>query len=208
MISRGYAALPPCAGGQRIGLFGGSFNPPHAGHRLASLLALRRLRLDWVWWMVTPGNPLKDTTHLPPIAERIESARRLAAHPRIVVTGVEATLGSRYTCDTVASLRHRLPTERFVLLMGADSFAALHHWRHWHRILATIPLAIIDRPGHTLHATAAPAASASGMVRLPEAAAAELADRAPPAYVYLHGPRSGLSSTELRHAGGPATTIP
>ncbi|MFD1333598.1 nicotinic acid mononucleotide adenylyltransferase, partial [Methylopila musalis] len=101
--------LPPHGRGLRIGLFGGSFNPPHEGHRLVSLIALRRLKLDRVWWLVSPGNPLKDTAGLPTIAARIAAARRIARHPRIVVTGVEEALGARVTADTLRALRRRCP---------------------------------------------------------------------------------------------------
>jgi len=200
MISHGFAGLPPVANGQRIGLFGGSFNPPHEGHRAASLIALRRLRLDWVWWLVSPGNPLKDTSGLPSVAERIERARHLAAHPRIVVTGFEQTLGSPFTCDTVAALCERHGAVRFVLLMGADSFADLHRWKRWRTIVATIPIGVIDRPGSTLHAAQSRAAAALSGRRLPENEAAWLPTAEPPAYVILHDKRSPLSSTALRHA--------
>lgn len=198
MISRGYAGLPPRARGQRIGLFGGSFNPPHDGHRAASILALHRLQLDWIWWMVTPGNPFKDVHDLPPIGERIESARRVAAHPRIVVTGVEQTLGSRFTYDILAALRRRCATQHLVLIMGADAFAELHCWKYWRRIVRLVPIAVVDRPGSTVTATQAHAATTLRSARLPEAAAARLAVQRPPAYVFIHGPRTALSSTALR----------
>ena len=198
MISKGFAGLPPVARGQRIGLFGGSFHPPHDGHRAASLLALHRLRLDWVWWLISPGNPLKDTRNLPPIAERIEIARRLAAHPRVVVTGFEQTLGSPFTCDTVAALARRCRGVHFVWLMGADSFETFHRWKNWRLISDTLPLGIIDRPGSTLHAAQARAAATLHAARLNEADAALLPTAAPPAYVFLHGKRSSLSSTQLR----------
>ena len=198
MISRGYAGLPPHGRGQRIGLFGGSFNPPHDGHRAASLIALHRLKLDWIWWLVTPGNPLKDTRNLPPIGARVEIARQLAAHPRIAVTGLEARLGSPYTCDLVAALRQRCPTVHFVWIMGADSFSNFHHWKHWRAIAATLPLAIVDRPGFTWSTAQTRAATALRGARLPERQAALLATSELPAYVFLHGPRSPLSSTGLR----------
>jgi len=198
VISDGFAGLPPHGRGQRIGLFGGSFNPPHEGHRAASLLALHRLRLDRVWWLVSPGNPLKDTRGLPPLAERLEAARRVAAHPRIVVSGFEQRLRSSYTCDVVAALVRRSPSTHFVWLMGADAFADLHRWKNWRTIAATLPLAIIDRPGSTLRAAQTRAAAALAPYRLREDQAALLADAPPPAYVFLHGKRSPLSSTALR----------
>ena len=201
MISRAFAGLPPHGRGQRIGLFGGSFNPPHDGHRAASLLALHRLELDWIWWLVTPGNPLKDTSDLPPLPERMAMARRLAAHPQIVVTGLEARLGSPYTCDLVTTLTARCPMTRFVWIMGADSFAHFHLWKDWRRIAATLPLAIIDRPGFTLSAAQTRAATSLRGAAIDETDALTLATREPPAYVFLHGPRSDLSSTALREDG-------
>ena len=203
MISKGFDGLPPLARGQRIGLFGGSFNPPHDGHRAASLIALRRLRLDWVWWLISPGNPLKDTRDLPSVGARIEIARRLAAHPRIVITGYEQTLGSPFTCDTVAALARRRAGVRFVWLMGADSFATFHDWKNWRRIADTLPLGIIDRPGSTLRATRARAASTLRAARLDERDAALLPTAVPPAYVFLHDRRSTLSSTRLRAGKQP-----
>ncbi len=198
IVSPAYAGLPPHARGQRVGLFGGSFNPPHGGHRAASLIAMHRLRLDRVWWLVTPGNPLKDNGALPPAAERIAAAQRLAAHPRIAVTGFEATLGSPYTCDTVAVLKARCPGVRFVWLMGADSLAGFHRWKNWRRIAETLPMAVIDRPGSTLRAVQTRAAAALRPYRIDEAEAALLPTAAPPAFVFLHGRRSALSSTALR----------
>ena len=198
MISPGFAGLPPHGRGQRIGLFGGSFNPPHDGHRAASLLALRRLQLDKVWWLVSPGNPLKDTRALPPVADRLAHARLVAAHPRIVVTGFEATLGSPFTCDTLAMLKARCPTVHFVWLMGADSLAGFHRWKDWRRIAETFPLGIIDRPGSTLRAIQTRAAAALRPFRLDESDGPLLATAPPPAFVFLHGKRSPLSSTALR----------
>lgn len=203
MISRIYAGLPPSARGQRIGLFGGSFNPPHDGHRTASLTALRRLGLDRVWWMVTTGNPLKDRSGLPPLAERMEAAAALAAHPEIDITGFEAQVGSPYTCDLVATVTERRPEARFVFVMGADSFASLHQWKHWRRLTDQVPIAVIDRPGSTLSAVQSQAGVALQQARLDETDAVLLATTKPPAYVFLHGPRSPLSSTAIRAGEEP-----
>ncbi len=204
MISPAYAGLPPHARGQRIGLFGGSFNPPHAGHRAACLIAMHRLRLDRVWWLVSPGNPLKDNGALPPAAERTMAAQRVAAHPRIAITGFEATLGSPYTCDTVATLKARCPGVRFVWLMGADSLAGFHRWKNWRLIAETFPMAVVDRPGSTLRAVQTRAAAALRRYRLDEKEGPLLATATPPAFVFLHGKRSALSSTALRAAGSVA----
>lgn len=193
-----YKKLPPFARGQRIGLFGGSFNPPHLGHRAASLLALRRLRLDSVWWLVSPGNPLKDKAELEPMAGRMAAAGRLAAHPRIKISGVELAIGTTYSFETVVWLRRRCPGVHFVWIMGADNLVGFHRWRRWRELAALVPIAIIDRPGSTLKSMASRAARRLAPYRLSESAAACLATAAPPALVFLHGPRSSLSSTALR----------
>ncbi|MFD1704542.1 nicotinate-nucleotide adenylyltransferase [Methylopila henanensis] len=186
----------------RIGLFGGSFNPPHEGHRLAALVAMRRLRLDRVWWLVTPGNPLKDGAELRPLAERMAAARRIANHPRIVVTGVEAALGTRRTFDVLGWLRRRCPGVAFVWIMGADNLGGFHRWERWRAIAELAPIAVVDRPGATLGSKRAPAALRLGDARVPERLAAAVPRLAPPAWVFLHGPRSALSSTALRAARG------
>ncbi|MFG1246960.1 nicotinate-nucleotide adenylyltransferase [Xanthobacter flavus] len=192
--------LPFVTEGLRVGLFGGSFNPAHAAHRAASLLALRRLGLDRVWWLVTPGNPLKDNRALPPLEERIAVARAVARHPRIDVTGFEAGIGTRYTYETLAYLVRRLPGVRFVWIMGADNLAHFDRWQHWRGIADLVPIAVVDRMGQSLAATASPAAQALARYRLGEHEARLLADCAPPAWVFLHGLKSPLSSTGIRAA--------
>ncbi|WAC28587.1 nicotinate-nucleotide adenylyltransferase [Ancylobacter sp. SL191] len=205
--------IPPLTPGMRIGLYGGSFNPPHAAHRAVSLLALKRLRLDRVWWLVTPGNPLKDNHGLPPLDERLAQARAMADHPALIPTGLEAGLGTRFTYDTVATLVRRYPQVRFVWLMGADNLTSFHRWQRWKDLTALLPIAVIDRAGCSLKATASPAAGALGRFRINEAQAATLADRAAPAWVFLHGLKSPLSSTALRRqgmgraGGGPTATL-
>jgi len=198
--SRVFPSVPPAAPNQRIGLYGGSFNPPHRGHRHVSLVALRRLRLDRVWWLVTPGNPLKDTHGLPPQAMRMRAAAAVADHPRLVVTGLEAGLGTRYTAEVAARLVERLPGVRLVLVIGADSLASLHRWRDWRRLAATLPIAVVNRPGFAGAALSAPAALALARFRLPERDAPRLAYRRPPAWVFLVARRTPLSSTALRLA--------
>jgi nicotinate-nucleotide adenylyltransferase len=182
----------------RIGLYGGSFNPAHGGHRLVSLLALKRLGLDRIWWIVTPGNPLKDPGELASTAQRASEARKVAAHPRIDVTVFEEAIGARYTIDTLAYLKRRHPGVHFVWIMGADNLAGFHRWRGWRRIAAIMPIAVIDRPRWTLRAMNSRAAIALSNARLHESAASALAELSPPAWVFLHGPRSFLSSTDLR----------
>lgn len=191
-------SLPPHPPGLRIGLYGGSFNPPHAGHLHVGLLALKRLRLDRIWWLVTPGNPLKELGGLPPLAERMAAAQALARHPRLAVTGFEAAIGARYTLDSLEYLAGHAPGVRFVWIMGADNLAQFDRWRGWRRIAQLMPFAVIDRPGWTLRAAQSRAALALARFRIDETDAPVLADRAPPAWVFLHGPRSALSSTVLR----------
>lgn len=182
----------------RIGLYGGSFNPPHEGHRHVSLLAMKRLGLDRVWWLVTPGNPLKDTGELSSTAQRVAEAGRVAAHPRIDVTAFEETIGSRYTLETLVFLKRRFPGVHFVWLMGADNLAQFHRWKGWRRIARLMPIAIVDRPGWTLKAPRSQAAETLAPYRIKEAKAARLPLLKPPAWLFLHGPRSSLSSSELR----------
>ena len=196
--------LPPHARGLRIGLFGGTFDPPHAAHRAACLLAMHRLDLDRIWWMVTPGNPLKNTRGLAPLEKRIAAARALANHPRIIVTGVEAQMRTRYTYDTVRSLIERCPGVHFVWIMGADNLRSFHRWQKWRAIANLIPIAVVDRVGPSLYATGGTAAHALSRFRLRESAAKTLPGRRPPAWVFLHGLKSPLSSTALRALRGRA----
>ena len=195
------ARLPRWSPGQRIGLLGGTFNPPHEGHRLISLLALKRLRLDCVWWLVTPGNPLKRHEGLPPLAERVAAARVAAHDPQIFVTGFEAEIGAHYTADTIAYLRRAAGGVHFVWIMGADNLRQLHLWRRWPAIVAAVPIAVIDRPGSTLRAQNSPAGAYLAKFRVGESGAGSFADRQPPAFIFLHGPRSKLSSSAIRRKG-------
>ena len=190
--------VPPAGAGQRIGLFGGSFNPPHKGHRHVALTALQRLSLDAVWWLVTPGNPLKSGNGLAPLSRRIEMARRCARHPRMRVSAFEAAIGTRYSADTIRYVESRYPAVRFVWLMGADNLADFHRWQEWREIMNRVPVAVVDRPGASRAAMSSPAARAFASARLPERDAAALPRCAPPAWVFLHGPLEPLSSTVLR----------
>jgi nicotinate-nucleotide adenylyltransferase len=186
----------------RIGLLGGSFNPPHAAHRAISLFAMKRLKLDRVWWLVSPGNPLKDHNGLRDLNERAEAARRIANDPRIDVSCLEAVIGTRYTVDTITYLRRRCSGQRFVWIMGADNLAQFHRWEHWRRIASEVPIAVIDRPPQSFRALAAPAARALAPYRMPEKDAGLLAARRAPAWVFLTGMKLNLSSTRLRNPDG------
>ncbi len=149
--------MPLAFPGQRIGLMGGTFNPPHEGHAVCAVTALRRLQLDQLWWMVTPGNPLKDQDGLPPLAERMAASRRFATDPRIKVTGFEAALGTPYTYETLRYVTRRFPGVHFVWVMGADNLAGFDRWQRWRDIARLVPMAVVDRPGWRLQALASPA---------------------------------------------------
>lgn len=200
-----YLRMPHVPRGAAVGLFGGSFNPPHAGHALVAETALRRLRLGQLWWMVTPGNPLKDGRELLPLAERIRLSQAIAKNPRTRITAFEASYRTRYTADTLALVKARHPGVDFVWIMGADNLRDFHNWQRWREIMMTFPVAVIDRPGATLSVLSSPAAKTFAYARLGEADAPRLARMAAPAWTFIHGPRSSLSSTSLRNnAGGDA----
>jgi nicotinate-nucleotide adenylyltransferase len=185
----------------RIGLLGGSFNPAHEAHRAISLLALKRLRLDRIWWLVTPGNPLKDSRELKPLTERMKQASAEASHTRIDVTAIETILRTRYTFDTVRALTEQYKGVRFVFLMGADNLAQFHEWKRWRELAGLVPLAVVDREGWSLRALASPAAHTLAKFRISEESAITLPSRNPPAWAFLHGLKSDLSSTKLRSTG-------
>ena len=200
-IANHYLNMPSAGDGARIGLFGGSFNPPHGGHLNLCDLALKRLELDQIWWIVTPGNPLKDTSELKPLAERIAQCEALIDHPGIRVTAFEAKHKVRYTADTLRIVKRMRPRQKFVWLMGADNLANFHLWQDWQEIMQMMPIAVIDRPGSTLAFHSARMAIAMSRFREDEADARLLAGKKPPAWLFLHGPRNSLSSTALRAKG-------
>ncbi|MGB3022832.1 MAG: nicotinate-nucleotide adenylyltransferase [Methyloceanibacter sp.] len=200
--------LPMAAAGMRIGLLGGSFNPAHAAHRQISLMAMKRLGLDQVWWLVSPGNPLKHTSSAPDLATRTDAARKLARHPRIVVTDFEGARGTVYTINTLRFLKRRLPSVNFVWLMGADNLASFHRWRDWAELFSLVPIAVMDRPGFRLKARASRAAQRFAAAQIDESDARGLATMTPPAWALLSLPLSRLSSTVLRGDGaGMAKTL-
>lgn len=183
-----------------VGLFGGSFNPPHPGHLLVAEIALKRLGLDQLWWMVTPGNPLKSRSALLPLRERIMLSRSLARDPRIKVTAFEERLTTTFTAHTLAHVVARNPGVGFVWIMGADSLKTFHRWQKWREIADLVPIAVVDRPGATLSFLSSPAARALSFARVDENRARLIGRRQPPAWTFIHGPRSGLSSTAIRLA--------
>jgi nicotinate-nucleotide adenylyltransferase len=199
-VSRNWvrARTPPALPGQRIGILGGTFNPPHAGHVQITKTALHRLRLDRVWWVVTPGNPLKSNGNLPSLEARMAACRQLLATPKVAITGFEADLGTPYTAATLDFLRRRYPGVHFVWIMGADNLASFHRWQRWRDIAAHVPIAVVDRPGWHLAAMASPAARSLARSFVPERESAKLPLRKVPAWTMLGGPLSPLSSTALR----------
>jgi nicotinate-nucleotide adenylyltransferase len=193
-------ALPPAYAGMRVGLFGGSFNPPHEGHRLVALQVMKRLSLDAVWLLVSPGNPLKNHAELAPLSDRISAARRIMNHPAIRVTGFEAGRGFSYTFETLRFLKAVFPDVRFVWIMGADNLSQFDRWERWQEIAGLMPMAIYVRPGSTRLAPASKAATALARYRIDESDARRLPDLSPPAWTYLHGLMSPLSSSMLRQS--------
>lgn len=190
--------FPQARPGQVIGLLGGSFDPPHAGHAHISREALKRFRLDRVWWLVSPGNPLK--TRAPaPIADRVRAAQAIAQDPRITVTDIEERLGTRYTAETLRALRRAWPGVRFVWLMGADNLWHFHRWKDWREIMETVPVGVLVRPGSRTPARNARAALTYASCRLPVHRAALLGRARAPAWVMINAPMVEMSSTALRH---------
>jgi nicotinate-nucleotide adenylyltransferase len=189
---------PPFGEGQRIGLFGGSFNPAHEGHEKVALYALKRLELDWVWWMVSPQNPLKDPSETGEYATRLAYTRKIARHPRFVVTDIEQQMGARTTAETLRGLKPLLGKAHFVWIMGADSFAGLHRWHDWLDIPQTLPLAVLARPGFSLRALGGPAATRFAELQIPTERAARLATTPPPAWCFIPMPLRRESSTAIR----------
>ena len=193
--------FPLATAGQAIGLLGGSFDPAHAGHAHVTREALKRFGLDRVWWLVSPGNPLKREGPAP-MAQRIARARAVIGRdPRVIVTDIEARLGTRYTAETLAALTRRYPRVRFVWLMGADNLAQLDRWQDWRFILHTVPVGVIARPGIRLTARGAKAAEVYERWRVPAEASWRLPNLAPPAWCFVNVPMVSISSTAIRARG-------
>ena len=184
----------------RTGLLGGSFNPAHGGHRAISLSVASALGLDDIWWLVSPGNPLKPAAGMAPYAARLASARRQARRSIIRASDIEARMGTRYTIDTLTALVRRYPKRRFVWIMGADNIAQFHHWRDWRRIARLMPIAVVARPGYEAMTIATPA---TVWLRRFVHRASEVKHWTawrPPALVLLHFRPDQSSATALRRA--------
>jgi nicotinate (nicotinamide) nucleotide adenylyltransferase/ribosome silencing factor RsfS/YbeB/iojap len=190
----------PAWAGRRVGLLGGSFNPAHEGHRHISRIALQRLGLDEVWWLVSPQNPLKSSRDMVSFRRRFAMARLQARHPRILVTDLEIRLGTRFTFDTLKALGLYYSKTRFVWLMGADNLGQIHRWQHWRGIFNNIPIAVFDRPPYSLRTLASPAASAYARYRVDQVQSRALAACEPPAWIFFPSRLEPLSSTQLRKA--------
>ena len=191
---------PLAFAGQRIGLLGGSFDPPHAGHMHITDWALRAIGLDSVWWLVSPGNPLK-TNGPADIDRRVAACRAVIDRPRVAVTDIERHLGSPFTANTLLHLGLRYPGVRFVWLMGADNLAVFHHWQGWRWIMQTVPIAVFARPGQQLRAGLSPAARLFAESRLPPQAAHLLGRDEAARWALLPGPMAAQSSTAIRARG-------
>jgi nicotinate-nucleotide adenylyltransferase len=185
---------------RRIGILGGSFNPAHGGHRHISLRAARVLGLDEVWWLVSPGNPLKPVEGMAPLALRFASARAQARHAPIRVSAIEREMGTRFTRDTLFKLCRRYPGHRFIWLMGADNLAQFHRWHRWRDIARRLPIAVVARPGYNAGALAAPAMAWLGRFRRPVASLTNRADWSAPALVLLAFDPDPRSASAIRQA--------
>jgi nicotinate-nucleotide adenylyltransferase len=192
--------FPMAFAGEAIGLLGGSFDPAHEGHAHITREALKRFGLDRVWWLVSPGNPLKPRGPAP-MADRMARARAVMDHPRVVVSDVEARLGTRYTARTLRRLMALYPGVRFVWLMGADNLAEFHRWQEWDWIMRNVPIGVIARPGARLAARGSRAADEYARYRLPASQAARLAGMRAPAWCFLNVPMVAQSSSAIRARG-------
>ena len=192
---------------RRIGLLGGSFNPAHGGHRHISLIALKRLGLDELWWLVSPQNPLKSEAGMAPLRERVARAARTARHPRIRVTDIESRMGTQYTADTLAALVDRHPDVQFVWLMGADNLQQIHRWDRWEQIFSLVPIAVFGRPAYSLVALRSKAAQRYRSRRVPVEEARALGAKQTPAWLFLPGVLHYGSATAIRRRRASAERL-
>ena len=186
--------------GQKIGLLGGSFDPPHEGHAHITRQALKQFGLDAVWWLVSPGNPLKK--HWPaPLQERIRVARKVMSHPQVFISDLEERLGTRYTAQTLSAVQLTYPSTRFVWLMGSDNLAQFHLWHNWRVIMHTLPIGVLARPGYGSSARLSRVARSYRYAAVKSSDRRLLARMTAPAWTFVNIPLSSSSSTELRYAG-------
>ena len=197
-------SLPYAASDQVIGLLGGSFDPAHRGHVHITRESLKRFGLDRVWWLISPGNPLKSRGPAP-LEARMAKAREVMQHPKVLVTDLEVDLGTRYTIDTLRALRSRYPNVRFVWLMGADNLASFHIWQDWRWIMENIPMGILARPGDRLSARRSVAADVYATARIKGPASQLLGRSQAPAWCYVNLPLSDASSSKIRAQGAWAS---
>ncbi|MGR3454815.1 nicotinate-nucleotide adenylyltransferase [Pseudooceanicola sp.] len=194
------SGFPHARAGQVVGLLGGSFDPAHAGHAMITREALKRFRLDQLWWLVSPGNPLKQDGPAP-MAQRLARAREVMHHPNVKVTDIEARIGTRYTARTLGTLGRLYPGVRFVWLMGADNLGQLDRWQEWRWIMDNVPVGVLARPRQRISARMSKAARVYDFARLPARDAARLGRSAAPCWCFVNVPMVSLSSTELRRSG-------
>ncbi|MGB3245216.1 MAG: nicotinate-nucleotide adenylyltransferase [Sulfitobacter sp.] len=192
--------FPYASSGQVIGLLGGSFDPAHQGHVHITREALKRFGLDRVWWLVSPGNPLKERGPAP-LDKRLIRARHVMQHPRVEITDIEAHLGTRYTAQTLARLAALYPGVRFVWLMGADNLAQLHHWQDWREIMETVPIGVLARPGQRISARMSRAATLYAPYRISGRQSQLLGAARAPAWCFVNVPMVDVSSTAIRKSG-------
>lgn len=188
----------PHVGVDRVGLLGGSFNPAHEGHRHISLEALKRLQLDEIWWLVSPQNPLKNIDGMAPLETRLEEAKRVSRSSKIRVTDIEAKLDTRFTVDTLTMLKNSFINTSFVWLMGADNLLQIPKWREWESLFYSVPVAVFNRSSYSQKALAGTAARQFAKFRLGEHVATELAECAPPAWVFIQTEPHPASATQIR----------
>ncbi len=185
---------------------GGSFNPAHEGHLHISRLAFAHLKLDRIWWLVSPQNPLKSADDMAGLEHRLKKAREVATDRRIQVTAIERELGTQYTADTLPAIKNSFPGGRFVWLMGADNLVQFDQWRNWQSIFMTLPVAIFARPAYSLRAENAKAVRRFSRSRVHRSNAKWLADMKPPAWIFLKTPLNPISATDIRSRADGAWT--
>lgn len=196
-----WSKLPIANSGQRVGLFGGSFNPPHAGHLHVATVALRKLQLDSIWWLVCPKNPLKSDNSLLSLNKRVKLCHELANHPKMKITAFESTIRALYSAETIKNIQMRLPEVNFVWVMGADNLTNLRQWEKWEEIGKSLPFAIVDRPNYSYTALNSIVAHKYSRFRVDEFDASMLPFQSLPSWTFIHASKSELSSTSLRMAG-------